>query len=45
LNDQPTSGFGLFLIYRVMDAVDYRTTEEGNCLILTKHRAPKVVPV
>ncbi|MBI5653800.1 MAG: ATP-binding protein [Chloroflexi bacterium] len=45
LDDQPTSGFGLFFIYSVMDAVDYRATEEGNCLMLTKRRAPKVVPV
>jgi serine/threonine-protein kinase RsbW len=37
LHDQPSSGFGLFLIYRTMDHVDYQTTEEGNTLILTKY--------
>jgi serine/threonine-protein kinase RsbW len=36
LEGRPSSGFGLYLIYRVMDAVDYQTTEEGNRLILTK---------
>jgi anti-sigma regulatory factor (Ser/Thr protein kinase) len=34
--DRATGGFGLFFIYHVMDHVDYRTTEEGNRLILTK---------
>jgi serine/threonine-protein kinase RsbW len=34
--DRPSPEFGLFFIYKTMDAVDYRTTEEGNCLILTK---------
>ena len=36
LANQPTSGFGLFFIYSTMDAVDYKTREEGNTLILTK---------
>ena len=36
LDGKLTSGFGLFLIYSVMDAVDYQATEEGNRLILTK---------
>jgi serine/threonine-protein kinase RsbW len=36
LRDHSSPEFGLFFIYKTMDAVDYRTTEEGNCLILTK---------
>lgn len=34
--DQPTSGFGLFFIYSVMDSVDYQTTEDGNRLTFVK---------
>jgi serine/threonine-protein kinase RsbW len=40
-SDQPVSGFGLFFIYRVMDSVDYQTTEDGNRLVLVK-RLPQV---
>ena len=36
LAGRPTGGFGLFIIYNTMDAVDYKTTEGGNTLILTK---------
>jgi anti-sigma regulatory factor (Ser/Thr protein kinase) len=36
LEDRPTGGFGLFLIYNTMDGVDYRATGEGNTLILKK---------
>lgn len=36
LEDRPTGGFGLFIIYNTMDKVDYQTTEEGNRLTLTK---------
>lgn len=36
LEDRPTSGFGLFIIYGTMDKIDYQTREEGNTLILTK---------
>jgi anti-sigma regulatory factor (Ser/Thr protein kinase) len=36
LEARPLGGFGLFFIYQTMDEVDYRTSEEGNCLILTK---------
>lgn len=36
LEDRPTTGFGLFIIYGTMDHVDYQTREEGNTLILTK---------
>ena len=40
LADGPIEGFGLFLIYRTMDDVDYQVTEEGNRLILTKRLSP-----
>ena len=36
LKDQPMSGFGLYLIYQTMDQVEYETSEDGNCLRLTK---------
>ncbi len=36
LEERSLGGFGLFFIYQTMDKVDYRTGEEGNCLILTK---------
>jgi len=36
-------GFGLIFIYKVMDAVDYQTTEEGNILTLTKKLPQKAV--
>jgi anti-sigma regulatory factor (Ser/Thr protein kinase) len=36
LEDRPLGGFGLFFIYQTMDGVDYRITEDGNRLILTK---------
>jgi anti-sigma regulatory factor (Ser/Thr protein kinase) len=36
LEDQPTSGFGLFFIYRTMDDVSYYTDEDGNHLVLVK---------
>lgn len=36
LEDRPDGGFGLYFIYQTMDEVDYQTTEDGNCLILTK---------
>ena len=37
LDDQPMGGFGLFLIYQTMDQVEYRCSEDGNCLMLTKN--------
>jgi anti-sigma regulatory factor (Ser/Thr protein kinase) len=40
LEDGPIEGFGLFLIYKTMDDVDYQVTEEGNRLILTKRISP-----
>ncbi len=36
LNDQPTTGFGLYLIYQTMDKVEYYSDEQGNHLVLTK---------
>lgn len=42
LEDRPTSGFGLLIIYGTMDQVDYQTREDGNTLILTKRL--KAVP-
>ncbi len=36
LEDRPMGGFGLFFIYQTMDEVQYRTTEDGNCLIFIK---------
>ncbi len=42
LEDQPASGFGLFIIYGTMDSVDYTTNEDGNTLILTKRLARAV---
>jgi serine/threonine-protein kinase RsbW len=43
MDDRPTGGFGLFFIYSTMNHVDYRTTEEGNRLILTKRIEPGTV--
>lgn len=37
LEDQPTTGFGLYFIYRTMDDVSYYTDEQGNHLVLTKN--------
>lgn len=37
LNDQPTTGFGLYFIYRTMTDVKYYTDEQGNHLVLTKN--------
>ena len=39
LEDRPIGGLGLFLIYSVMDSVDYRSDGSGNTLILTKKLA------
>lgn len=36
LQDRPTSGFGLYFIYRTMDDVNYFTDEQGNHLVLLK---------
>jgi len=37
LRDQPTTGFGLFFIYRTMNEIGYYTDEQGNHLVLTRH--------
>lgn len=36
LEDLPTTGFGLYFIYRTMDEVSYYTDEQGNHLVLVK---------
>ena len=36
LESNKLGGFGLIFIYKVMDSVDYKSTEEGNTLILMK---------
>lgn len=41
LEDQPTTGFGLFFIYRTMDEVSYYTDEDGNHLVLVKNLTSK----
>lgn len=40
-------GLGVFIIRRVIDDIEYRKTEEGNELLLTKHRevVPKKYPL
>ncbi len=37
LDDRPTGGFGLFIIYQTMDEVDYAADPCGNRLTLVKH--------
>ncbi len=37
LHDEPTTGFGLYFIYRTMDEVSYYTDEMGNHLVLVKN--------
>jgi len=36
LEDRPLGGLGLFLIYKMMDNIDYHSSEEGNTLTFTK---------
>ena len=36
MHDQPTTGFGLYFIYRTMTEVSYYTDELGNHLVLIK---------
>ena len=40
MEDRPTGGFGLFLIYQTMDDVRYETDEDGNRLTLVKRLPP-----
>ena len=37
IEERDLGGFGLFFIHQSMDEVDYRVTEDGNTMILTKH--------
>lgn len=36
IEDREMGGFGLFFINQSMDSMDYRVTEDGNTMILTK---------
>ena len=37
IEEREVGGFGLFFINQSMDEVDYRVTEDGNTMILTKY--------
>lgn len=37
IEERELGGFGLFFIHQSMDEVDYRVTEDGNTMILTKY--------
>ncbi len=37
MEEREPGGFGLFFIRQSMDRMDYRVTEDGNTMILTKH--------
>jgi serine/threonine-protein kinase RsbW len=37
IEERELGGFGLFFIQQTMDEMDYRSTEDGNTMILTKH--------
>ncbi len=39
LEERKPGGFGLFFIRQSMDRMDYRVTEDGNTMILTKYLA------
>lgn len=36
LEDRPLGGLGLYLIYQLMDNIDYQSSEDGNILTFTK---------
>jgi len=36
LEDREMGGLGLYLIYQIMDNIDYQASEEGNTLTFTK---------
>ncbi len=36
LEDRPLGGMGLYLIYQMMDNIDYQSSEDGNTLTFTK---------
>jgi len=37
IEEREFGGFGLFFIQQTMDEMNYRTTEDGNTMLLTKH--------
>jgi len=37
IEERELGGFGLFFIQQAMDAMDYRATEDGNTMTLTKN--------
>ena len=37
LEDRPLGGLGLYLIYQMMDNIDYESSEDGNTLTFTKY--------
>jgi anti-sigma regulatory factor (Ser/Thr protein kinase) len=37
LEDRPLGGMGLYLIYQMMDNIDYKSSEDGNTLTFTKY--------
>jgi serine/threonine-protein kinase RsbW len=37
IEERELGGFGLFFIHQSMDEVDYRVTEDGNTMVLTKY--------
>jgi anti-sigma regulatory factor (Ser/Thr protein kinase) len=37
IEERELGGFGLFFIQQSVDAMEYRSTEEGNKMILTKN--------
>jgi serine/threonine-protein kinase RsbW len=37
IEERELGGFGLFFIHQSMDEVDYRITEDGNTMMLTKY--------
>ena len=37
LEDREMGGLGLYLIYQIMDNIDYQASEEGNTLTFTKY--------
>lgn len=37
LEDRPLGGLGLYLIYQIMDNIDYQPSDDGNTLTFTKY--------
>jgi anti-sigma regulatory factor (Ser/Thr protein kinase) len=44
MEDQPTTGFGLYFIYRTMSEVSYFSDEQGNHLVLTRKVPSPLTP-